>query len=44
MTAVYVFFHPSTRYRAPTDPLWFLLSACALVWLWERLSKARRQG
>lgn len=34
MTAVYVFFHPSTRYRVPTDPLWFLFSACALVWLW----------
>ncbi len=34
MTAVYVFFHPSTRYRAPTDPLWFLLSAYALAWLW----------
>ncbi|MBI5671034.1 MAG: glycosyltransferase family 39 protein [Chloroflexi bacterium] len=34
MTAVYVFFHPSTRYRVPTDPLWFLFSAYALVWLW----------
>lgn len=35
MTAVYVFFHPSTRYRAPTDPLWFLFSAYAIVWVWE---------
>jgi 4-amino-4-deoxy-L-arabinose transferase-like glycosyltransferase len=34
MTAVYVFFHPSTRYRVPTDPLWFLFSAAALIWLW----------
>jgi 4-amino-4-deoxy-L-arabinose transferase-like glycosyltransferase len=30
----YVLFHPATRYRAPTDPLLFALSACALVWLW----------
>jgi hypothetical protein len=36
MTLVYVFFHPSTRYRVPTDPLLFLFSAYALVWLWER--------
>ena len=35
MTAVYVFFHPSTRYRAPTDPLWFLFSAYAILWVWE---------
>jgi len=35
MTAVYVFFHPSTRYRAPTDPLWFLFSAYAILWAWE---------
>jgi 4-amino-4-deoxy-L-arabinose transferase-like glycosyltransferase len=34
MTLVYMFFHPSTRYRAPTDPLWFLFSAYAIVWLW----------
>ena len=36
MTAVYVAFHPSTRYRAATDPLFFLFSAFALVWLWRR--------
>ena len=34
MTLVYLAFHPSTRYRVPTDPLWFLFSAYALVWLW----------
>jgi hypothetical protein len=34
MTLVYMFFHPSTRYRAPTDPLWFLFSAYAILWLW----------
>jgi hypothetical protein len=36
MTLVYVTFHPSTRYRAPTDPLFFLFSAFTLVWLWHR--------
>ncbi|MAS36912.1 MAG: hypothetical protein CL610_23110 [Anaerolineaceae bacterium] len=35
MTLVYLMFHPSTRYRVPTDPLWFLFSAYALVWLWH---------
>jgi hypothetical protein len=34
MTLVYVVFHPSTRYRVPTDPLFFLFSAFALAWLW----------
>jgi hypothetical protein len=34
MTLVYLAFHPSTRYRVPTDPLWFLFSAYALVMLW----------
>jgi 4-amino-4-deoxy-L-arabinose transferase-like glycosyltransferase len=42
MTLVYVVFHPSTRYRVPTDPLLFLFSAYTLVWLWQRL-RARRQ-
>lgn len=38
MTVIYVFFHPSTRYRAPSDPLLFAFSAYALVmlWLWFR--------
>ncbi len=35
MTLVYVAFHPSTRYRVPTDPLLFLFSAYALAWAWE---------
>ncbi|MDX2137064.1 MAG: glycosyltransferase family 39 protein [Chloroflexota bacterium] len=34
MTFSYVLFHPATRYRAPTDPLLFALSAYALVALW----------
>ena len=32
-TAVYLAFHPSTRYRSPTDPLLFVFSAVAVVWL-----------
>ena len=28
-TAVYLLFHPSTRYRSPTDPLLFVFSALA---------------
>ena len=35
-TAVYLLFHPSTRYRSPTDPLLFVFSALAVVWLWEK--------
>lgn len=40
MTAMYLIFHPSTRYRVPSDPLLFLFSAYALVllaiWLMNR--------
>jgi hypothetical protein len=38
MTLVYLVFHPSTRYRVPTDPLLFLFSAYTLivVYLWWR--------
>lgn len=36
MTLMYVAFHPSTRYRSPSDPLLFVLAAYALVWLWGR--------
>jgi hypothetical protein len=32
MTVVYVAFHPSTRYRVPTDPMLFIFSAYAVVW------------
>ena len=32
-TLMYLVFHPSTRYRSPTDPLLFVFSAYALVWL-----------
>ncbi len=35
MTLIYLVFHPSTRYRVPSDPLFFLFSAYALVWLWQ---------
>jgi 4-amino-4-deoxy-L-arabinose transferase-like glycosyltransferase len=35
MTVMYLIFHPSTRYRVPSDPLLFLFSAYALVWAWE---------
>ncbi|MCY3944694.1 MAG: glycosyltransferase family 39 protein [Anaerolineaceae bacterium] len=34
-TLVYVIYHPSTRYRAPTDPLLFLFSASALLAIWQ---------
>jgi len=39
-TAMYLLFHPSTRYRSPTDPLLFIFSACAALWLlrrWRRI-------
>jgi len=32
-TLIYLIFHPSTRYRAPTDPLLFILSAYVFVWV-----------
>jgi len=32
-TIMYVIFHPSTRYRAPTDPLLFVFSAYVIVWI-----------
>ncbi|MCS6836831.1 MAG: glycosyltransferase family 39 protein [Anaerolineae bacterium] len=42
MTFIYVLFHPSTRYRAPSDPLLFVLSAYALVTMlswWQARAK-----
>jgi 4-amino-4-deoxy-L-arabinose transferase-like glycosyltransferase len=43
-TFSYVLFHPSTRYRVPTDPLLFTLSAYAVVviglWIWARLRQS----
>jgi hypothetical protein len=39
MTLSYVVFHPSTRYRVPSDPLLFLFSAYAVVWLGERIGR-----
>ena len=37
-TLMYLLFHPSTRYRSPTDPLLFVFSAVALLWVvgWGR--------
>jgi hypothetical protein len=35
--------HPSTRYRAPSDPLLFLLSGAAVVWLVDRAVRWRRR-
>lgn len=45
MTAAYVVFHPATRYRAPGDPMLFLLSAFAVVrlWVWARARRATLQ-
>jgi 4-amino-4-deoxy-L-arabinose transferase-like glycosyltransferase len=42
MTLMYVLFHPSTRYRVPTDPLLFLFSAYAVIWLWQRIQPRSR--
>ncbi len=42
MTLAYVIFHPSTRYRVPTDPLLFVLSAAAFVSLADVLIRRRR--
>ena len=39
MMLMYMIFHPSTRYRLPTDPLLFAFSAYALVWLWNRFRR-----
>jgi 4-amino-4-deoxy-L-arabinose transferase-like glycosyltransferase len=41
MTFVYMIFHPSTRYRAPSDPLLFAFSAYALVWIWNKWREKR---
>jgi len=35
MTVVYLIFHPSTRYRVPSDPMLFLFSAWMLIALWN---------
>ncbi|MDL1899603.1 hypothetical protein FBR02_02410 [Anaerolineae bacterium CFX9] len=39
-TLNYVIFHPSTRYRVPTDPLLFILSAAGLALLTQALATA----
>jgi 4-amino-4-deoxy-L-arabinose transferase-like glycosyltransferase len=44
MTFVYVLFHPSTRYRAPTDPLLFVFAAYAVVYAWAWVGTGRQTG
>ncbi len=42
MTIAYaVIFHPSTRYRAPTDPLLFVFAAYTLVWAWVKIARSK---
>ncbi len=43
MTFMYMTFHPSTRYRSPSDPLLFILSAMVIVWAWQRWQANRRR-
>jgi hypothetical protein len=38
MTLMYVVFHPSTRYRSPSDPLLFVMSAITLATLVMRFT------
>jgi hypothetical protein len=41
MMVMYLIFHPSTRYRVPTDPLLFVFSAYALLWILQWWQKSR---
>ena len=45
-TLMYLLFHPSTRYRSPTDPLLFVFSAYAMIWLaqWWRGRQVNQQS
>jgi 4-amino-4-deoxy-L-arabinose transferase-like glycosyltransferase len=43
ITVAYLIYHPSTRYRSPADPFWFVLAAYGAAWLWSRLRNSRRQ-
>ena len=43
-TLMYLVFHPSTRYRSPTDPLLFVFSAYAVVWIVLWRANARRRN
>lgn len=44
MTVTYLLFHPSTRYRVPTDPLLFLFSAYALLMIAQWLMHRRKSN
>ncbi|NLF77217.1 MAG: hypothetical protein GX573_16090, partial [Chloroflexi bacterium] len=43
ITATYLIFHPSTRYRSPADPFVFILSAYAVTSLWDRIKTRRAE-
>ncbi|MCY3782001.1 MAG: glycosyltransferase family 39 protein [Chloroflexi bacterium] len=45
-TLVYLVFHPSTRYRSPTDPLLFVFSSYSLLWLvtWWRARRVSQSN
>ncbi len=44
ITAAYLIYHPSTRYRSPADPFVFVLSASALVWIGQQIKERRSHG
>ncbi len=44
ITAAYLIYHPSTRYRSPADPFVFVLSAAALAYVWDRWRASRAGG
>jgi hypothetical protein len=46
ITAAYVVFHPSTRYRSPADGFVFILSALGVLrgWAWWIGRRARQNG
>ncbi|MBN2469101.1 MAG: glycosyltransferase family 39 protein [Anaerolineae bacterium] len=43
ITAAYLVFHPSTRYRMPADPALFLFSAYGAAWLWAWLARRKQK-
>ncbi len=43
-TLMYLLFHPSTRYRSPTDPLLFVFSALAIAHFAARWRENRRKA
>lgn len=41
MTSLYVLFHPSTRYRVPSDPLLFIFAACTIAFLFRTITRRK---